>query len=241
MKKQRQCMIAGCSSGIGSAIAEMLKKENYDILGMQRRPPGLQVDLSRINEIPNYWKRGCEKLNGIPTLAVLVTGVPLEQKFLETQSKTIEELILINLISPLVLAKEILNTWVKEKISGHLIFIGSQAALPGAKQIGNVVYTASKGGIHAIIGPLANEYGPLIRVNAIAPGDVITEKEDATIQEQAYLRGVSFSQCIEEIESASALKRRVRAEEVAQAVLFLEQCHAMSGSIINISAGKTAH
>ena len=39
----------------------------------------------------------------------------------------------------------------------------------------------------------------------------------------------------------TALKRWVKPEEVAQAVLFLEHCTAMTGTILNLSAGATVH
>ena len=39
----------------------------------------------------------------------------------------------------------------------------------------------------------------------------------------------------------TALKRWVRPEEVAQAVVFLERCDAMTGTLLNLSAGACIH
>lgn len=237
----RKCVITGGSSGIGRTIVQTLKREGYSVLGIQRRPPGIQADLRLINNIPAIWKRACEKWDHPPDLVILCAGMPLECPFLQTSTSVLQDLILLNLISPLVLAREALQTWTKTKTAGHLIFIGSQAALPGAKQTGNVAYSASKGGIHACIGPLANEYGPLVRVNGIAPGDVITKTENEIIRKEAIKQGVAFEELKKALDVSSALQRRVKTSEVAQAVLFLDCCPAMTGAIINISAGKSAH
>jgi 3-oxoacyl-[acyl-carrier protein] reductase len=237
----KKSVITGSSSGIGLGIARKLRKSGYSILGVQRRPPGIRADLREIAKIPEVWGDCCRKIGEVPSLVVLCAGEPMEQELIESSNESIEELILLNLISPLIFAREVIKTWKKKSIYGHLIFIGSQAALPGAKQKGNVVYTASKGGIHAMVGPLANECGPLIRINAIAPGDVITKKEDQILQNEAERRKISFSNLKREIEQTSALNRRIRVDEVAEAVLFLDRCEAMTGAIINISAGKSAH
>jgi len=80
---------------------------------------------------------------------------------------------------------------------------------------GRAGYEAAKGGISALTRDLAVEYGPAgIRVNAVCPGVVMTEKlvkANATATEEETRLRV---QCY-------PLRRLGRAEDVAAAVLFL--------------------
>jgi 3-oxoacyl-[acyl-carrier protein] reductase len=121
------------------------------------------------------------------------------------------------------------------------VFIGSQAALPGARHPGEVAYTASKGGIHSVIGPLATEYGPLIRVNGIAPGHIATSAEFKLVAETARRTGRTSRQVRRDVTSSTPINRWIRPREIAEAVMFLEACVAMSGAIINVSGGSSAH
>ena len=90
--------------------------------------------------------------------------------------------------------------------------------LPGARDA-DVLYTASKGAIHATVGPLAREYGPLVRVNCIAPGDVATETERALAARGRRVEADAGA-AWHEVAARSALGRWVRADEIADAVLF---------------------
>jgi NAD(P)-dependent dehydrogenase (short-subunit alcohol dehydrogenase family) len=238
--KHRFCIVTGASSGIGQAIARGLQDHGYRILGMQRTGAGINVDLSDIDALPRVWTQVIAD-HGLPDTVVLNAGASLELPFIETQIQTARRLIELNLVATLVLAQQAIGSWAAANHPGHIIIIGSQAALPGAKQIGNVFYTASKGALHAAIGPLAMEHGPRVRVNCIAPGDVETTAEIAELQRKAGRLGTTLAQLQGEVATRAALRRWVRAEEIAQAVMFLDRCEAMTGAIVNVSCGTSVH
>lgn len=237
----KSCVITGVSSGIGAAAAECLRRNGYRVVGIQRRPPGVSADLMRIDNLPDAWQSALKELGATPGLVVLNAGRSLDGPFVETTSDEAVALITLNLIAPLILAREAIKTWVARDAPGHLVLVGSQAALAGAKQSGNVLYTASKGGLHAVVGPLAAEYGPRIRVNAIAPGDVETEVELSHLRRQAERSGLEFTQLKEEVARRAASRRWVSPQEVAEAILFMDRCEAMNGAVLNISAGSSVH
>lgn len=191
--------------------------------------------------IPNVWQCVLDELGCAPQLVVLNAGRCIASRLIDLSVDDCVSMIALNLISPLVFAREVLRTWVDQELPGHIVFIGSQAALPGAKHPGEVAYTASKGGIHSIIGPLASEYGPLIRVNGVAPGHVATAAEFKLVAEAAHGTGRSFRDLKRDITSSTPIKRWIRPREVAAAVMFLEACVAMSGAIINVSGGSSTH
>lgn len=236
----RAALVTGCSAGIGKAIADRLRADGYRVVGVQRRGPGIQADLRDHRVIPGAWRSVLDELGGPPRLVVLSAGRSLVGRLIDLSVDDFVSLMTLNLISTVLFAREALRTWVERGLRGHLVFIGSQAALPGARQAGEVAYTASKGAIHSIIGPLASEYGPLIRVNGVAPGHVATAAELVLLASMDGT-GRSVRDLKREVASSTPIRRWIRPREVADAVMFLEACGAMSGAIINVSGGSSAH
>jgi D-xylose 1-dehydrogenase len=82
--------------------------------------------------------------------------------------------------------------------------------IPGT---GLPVYIASKAGVVGLTRTLAHELGPHnIRVNAVLPGAILTERQRRLWFTEAYVARVLDNQ---------ALKRMLAPEEVARLVLFL--------------------
>jgi len=238
---QKCAIVTGSSRGIGKAIIRALLDAGYLAIGVQRTGNGVKADLGRLDALPEIWSRSLVRLGRPPDLVVLNAGIGVEGPFIDTSFEECISCINLDLLSPLLLAKEALKTWTESGAGGHLVFIGSQAALPGNKKPGHIVYTAAKGGIHSIIGPLAHEYGPSVRVNAVAPGNVLTLNELRLLRKTSGLRGASFRALTTDITRQAALKRWVRPSDIADAVLYLERSNALSGAVLNVSCGESVH
>jgi NAD(P)-dependent dehydrogenase (short-subunit alcohol dehydrogenase family) len=101
---------------------------------------------------------------------------------------------------------------MRELGSGSIINLSSIAWMRGAPRL--TVYTAAKAAIVGLTRTLAVELGPEnIRVNAIAPGAVITERQRRLwYQTEAQVQAMVDRQC---------LKHVLEASEVARLALFL--------------------
>jgi D-xylose 1-dehydrogenase len=94
---------------------------------------------------------------------------------------------------------------------GAIINFGSGSWMVG--QGGMVAYTAAKSAVLGLTRSLARDYGPFnIRVNAIAPGWVLTER-----QRQLWLTPERHARLME----AQCLKRELDGDDIARVVLFL--------------------
>jgi len=235
----RTAVVTGCSRGIGAAIANRLRLCAYSVIEIQRTSSHVPADLGQWQKAPDTWARAMKLAPHGVDLLVLNAGASCDGTFVEAEPDDVTRCFDLNVFGALMLAREALRYWTAAHRPGHIVMIGSQAALPGAGEA-NVLYAASKGAMHAAMGPLAREYGPLIRVNCIAPGDVATDTERALV---ARGRGndAEPESAWREVAARSALGRWVQADEIADAVLFLERCAAMTGAILNVSCGTSIH
>ena len=90
------------------------------------------------------------------------------------------------------------------------------------------VYCAAKAGLVMLTQSLAQELGPAVRVNAVAPGIIIWPETD---QNEAIKQ---------DLVSRTALKREGVPAEIAQTVLFLAQSASyITGQVIAVDGGRT--
>jgi 3-oxoacyl-[acyl-carrier protein] reductase len=114
---------------------------------------------------------------------------------------------------------------------GSIVNLSSAAAAMGSGGVG--IYPAAKGAIEVLTRQLAGELGPQgIRVNAVAPGLIVTEGTAA-----------SYSGDRQDERAGAAPLRRVGApSDIANLVSFLasDQSTYLSGQIVAVDGGLTA-
>ena len=105
--------------------------------------------------------------------------------------------------------------------------MSSTAAHTGG--VGNKLYGASKGAIHTFTRGLAKELAPGIRVNAIAPGVIMTD----------FQRRFNTESQLAVIAENTPLKRLGTSEDMTAAVVFLCSNGAsfITGEVIEINGG----
>ncbi|WOT05028.1 SDR family NAD(P)-dependent oxidoreductase [Shewanella youngdeokensis] len=133
-------------------------------------------------------------------------------------------------LDPAFFASQAAFKIMKQHQSGSIINFSSINALLGAKEMTG--YVTAKAGLIGMTRALATEFGPHgIRVNAILPGWVATEKQLSswlTAQEEAKWT------------AEMSLKRRITPADVAALALFLasDNSELITGQCINIDGGR---
>ncbi|MCH7854183.1 MAG: SDR family NAD(P)-dependent oxidoreductase [Proteobacteria bacterium] len=186
-----KAVITGGASGLGLATARQVIEAGGQVTlldmnadtgaasaaDLGERALFVATDVSAEAQVQEAIARAAEFMGGI-TLAVNCAGIigaaralgrdgPMAGDFF---AKTIQ----VNLIGSFLIAKEAANVMQRnaadaEGERGVIISTASVAAFEG--QIGQAAYAASKGGVVAMMLPLAREFARIgVRVNTIAPG-----------------------------------------------------------------------
>ena len=231
-------VITGASRGLGKAIAETFAddKQGHTLLLSARNKEALQLtgkelqgrfprttvlthacdlaDKSAVDELAAWI---LEKAISVDIL-VNNAGINMKKIFTEVSDEDFQKVITTNLCSVFSMSREVVKHMLPRK-SGCIINISSMAAQYGLPKV--IAYSASKTAIDGMTRAMAVELSPEgIRVNAIAPGWILTERQRAlwlTPEAQARLM------------EAQCLKRELNGEDVARVVLFL--CSDEAGAI----------
>jgi 3-oxoacyl-[acyl-carrier protein] reductase len=239
--KPKNVIVTGTSSGLGSAIAKTLARNGFFVIGISRRNVlseelGLDVDsyahevfdLGDIEKIPNLVS-GIVKKYGTPFGLVNNAAIGSDGLLPTMHNSDIEELIRVNVTSPIVLTKYVSRAMLGAR-EGRIISISSVVASTGYR--GFSVYAASKAALQGFTRSLARDLGKRdITVNCIAPGFVDT----------AMTQGMGADN-LKKIVGRSALGRFPHAEEIAGGVHFLLDVSGagITGTVLTIDAGNSA-
>lgn len=112
---------------------------------------------------------------------------------------------------------------------GSIVNVASVHALAGYRA--HPAYAAAKGGMLALTRQLAVEYGPAVRVNAVAPGAILTPAWNTATEADLSLAA-----------RLTTAQRLGRPEEVAAAIAFLvsEDASYISGATLLVDGGLLA-
>lgn len=234
----KQILVTGASSGIGKAIAVACAKMGARVIITARNAQRLSETIS-LMPAGNHFAIKADLTNQedidslveqIPTLDGFVQCAGVGSRVLckNIKKDDIRYVFHPNVEAPIILQTAILE---KKKINktASIVYIASRAA--DAPNIGNAVYSASKGAIISYAKCLALELAPrLIRVNIICPAMIWT---DLILQE-----GIAKEQ-LEEAQLKYPLKRYGQPEDVANLAIYLlsDASEWMTGSVIDLTGG----
>lgn len=184
----------------------------------------LRHDCTKAEEVEALFKEARERL-GSPEAIINCMGTALPQMLLtDVTEEQMEHVWNVNVKSALLISKAAFKA-LRVHDGGSLIHISSMWGQIGASC--EVVYSASKGAVNAMVKALAKELAPSrIRVNAVAPGLVLSPMNAALSRED-----------LEAFRMDTPLESYVAPEDVAQAVLYLLESPMVTGQILSVDGG----
>jgi NAD(P)-dependent dehydrogenase (short-subunit alcohol dehydrogenase family) len=174
----KHIIITGASNGIGRAIAKRVRNK-YQVINIDKEEKPLKkvlfyaCDLSNINELKQTVEKIKQTKKGVFALvnnAGIFMQTPLQEQTLQEWNT----IIATNLTAPFFLSQAFSQELINAK--GHIINIASTRALMSEQ--GTEAYSASKGGLVALTHALALSFSHQVKVNAISPGWIHTQKKE---------------------------------------------------------------
>ena len=174
-------LVTGASSGIGRAITTLLLDQGYRVTGLARdfskfpchdkHFTAVTMDLSDLDSLPARLHEIIRKQPAIDGV-VCCAGSGRFGSLEEFSCAQIRSLLDLNLTSQVCLVRTLLPG-MKQRGSGNIIFMGSEAALAGGKR--GAVYSAAKFGLRGLAQALRQECAASgLRISIINPGMVKT-------------------------------------------------------------------
>ena len=235
-------IVTGGGSGIGQSIALSLAREGCHVAlcgrrleplqetvrqveALGRRALALSVDVSRGEAVQEFVDTVVKEFGRVDIL-VNNAGITRDNLLIRMTEEQWDEVLTTNLKGAFLFSKAVARPMMKQR-AGSIIQISSIIGLIG--NAGQCNYAASKAGLIALTQSMAKELASRnIRVNAVAPGFIVSQMTDALPEE---LR----TRMLGEI----PLGRFGTGEDSANAVVFLssEDASYVTGQVLSVNGG----
>jgi 3-oxoacyl-[acyl-carrier protein] reductase len=235
-------IVTGAARGIGRTIAEALAREGADLALCDCQAEWLNDTAAAVQALGRKAMSGAADVGSAAAIEAFVAqvmaqygrvdilvnnaGITRDKLLLRMTDEDWDQVIRINLTGTFLLSRAIAKIMMKQR-AGCMVNIASIIGLIG--NAGQCNYAASKAGVIALSKSMAKELaGRGIRVNAVAPGFIVSKMTDALSEEVRN-----------QMMAAIPAGRFGTAEDVARSVVFLASDDAsyVTGQVLSVNGG----
>ncbi len=240
--KNKRVLITGGASGIGAATAARFLEEDARVVVLDRdaaanqriarQLPGLaatvEADVADFAQVQRAFSEAVRHMGAVDVL-INNAGISIRHAFLEITPEEWDKVVAVNLTGVFYVAQTAARHMV-EQGSGVILQTASTNGLFGYPWYAD--YNAAKAGVIELTRSMALELAPKVRVNAVAPGYVLTPMQRAEYSDAM----------LEEVNRKVPLRRHAKPEEIAALFAFLASDDAAfaTGHVYTMDGGETA-
>jgi NAD(P)-dependent dehydrogenase (short-subunit alcohol dehydrogenase family) len=226
------CVAALIADGARVTIADVkLEEAGKAAATFGDKAAAVACDVSRPEDVKAAVD-AAEAAFGTVTVLVNNAGITLSGDILSLELDAFRKVLDVNLVGTFLMSQEVARRMVAAKAKGSIVNLSSINSIMAIPAI--TAYCASKGGVAQVTRASALALAPHgIRVNAVAPGSIMTD----------MMRGVAADEAaMKRVLSRTPLGRVGEPSEIADAVAFLAGSKAsyITGETIFIDGGRAA-
>jgi len=230
-QNQKVAIVTGASQGIGAAIVEGYRKLGYAVVATSRTIAPVddadvltvQGDIADPATAERVIAAAVERFGRIDAL-VNNAGVFVAKPFTDYTAEDFQALVATNLEGFLYFTQLAVKQMLAQKTGGSIVTITAALARNPIRGVTAAVPMITKGGLETVTRHLAMEYAKDgIRVNAVAPGVVLTPMHRDTPGD--VMAGLS------------PMGRPSTVDDVADAVVYLTDAATVTGQILYVDGG----
>jgi 3-oxoacyl-[acyl-carrier protein] reductase len=244
MTPRRIALVTGSATGIGRATAWRLAERGYDVAvnyskseaeaeetaaGIRERGGRsivVRADVAEDEAVRAMVARTVAELGGLELLvnnAATTYFVP-HTDLDGITAQVWDDILNVNLKGTFFACRAAMPHLTARR--GNIVNVASVAGVAGSGS--SIAYAASKGAVITLTKSLAKAFAPEVRVNAVAPGPVLTR----------WL--ADHQDMVEAAMQATPLKRPASADDVADVIVFLaDETSLMTGQVLVVDGGRT--
>lgn len=251
--------ITGAGSGIARAAARLFTQEGAKVVIAELKPElgrtaetwvresggdatFIETDVTKEPSVKSAIQHTVERYGKLDVLYNCAGGSIIEDtRVTEVDMSVWEHTLSLDLLGTFLCCRHGIPELIKAG-GGAIINMSSVVALRGAFPIH--VYTAAKGGVIALTKSLAGEYAQNnIRVNAICPGVVLTERVKQRFGENMEAPATTAQTRAIKVDWKQYPFATGQPEDIAAVALFLasEESRMITGAIIPADGGLSAY
>ncbi|GAA1011782.1 short-chain dehydrogenase [Acrocarpospora pleiomorpha] len=246
----RSYVVTGGGRGIGRALVERLVAGGGMVVAIERDPAALAwakehpaggrlVCVAGDAADERVTERAADAAEAVAPLAGWVNNAAVfrNASVHSATSRQVLELIALNLDAAVVGCTTAVRRFLAAGTPGAIVNVSSHQARQAVP--GSLPYVTAKAAIEGMTRALAVEYGPHgIRVNAVAPGSVHTERYAGFLSSQ---EAEAAARIEEQMAVVHPLGRVADAQEIAAAITYLlsQDAAFITGATLPVDGGRT--
>lgn len=242
----RVAIVTGAAQGLGHAICSRLANDGWTVIGADVRAGAtssgctdeVPCDVSDPEEVTALVE-GTIARHGRLDAVVNNAGIGgPSDAVAELSLEDFRRVIDVNLVGSFLVSKAAIPHLIAAAPGSAIVNFGSLFGQQGVDH--GAAYCASKGAVTLLTHSLARElagYG--IRVNTMAPGNMLTQMHRDELAYRAQERGVTTDAMEERVRAGIPLQRHGTGDDIAGAVAWLlsDDASYVTGQTINVNGG----